>query len=77
MFVNVPRATRIRVRAFNPHGASLDFEAEDFLARIIQHERDHLDGIIFLDRLDIVTRQAKLQEWQEVREKLMATAKGA
>jgi peptide deformylase len=51
----------------------MEFEAHDFLARIIQHEYDHLDGIIFLDRLDILTRQAKLQEWEEARARLMAS----
>lgn len=69
----VPRFTRIRVRALDPLGKPLEFEARDFLARIIQHEYDHLDGIVFLDRLDILTRQAKLQEWEETRARLMAT----
>lgn len=67
VYASVPRATRLRVRSLDPTGKRLDFEATDFLARIIQHENDHLDGVMFLDRLDILTRQAKLQEWEEVR----------
>lgn len=67
VYAAVPRATRLRVQALDPTGKPMDFEATDFLARIIQHENDHLDGVIFLDRLDILTRQAKLQEWDEVR----------
>lgn len=63
----VPRAQRIRVRASDRHGRPVDMEAADLLARIIQHETDHLDGIIFLDRLDILTRQAMLHEWEELR----------
>ncbi len=70
IYAPVKRATRIRVRAQDPSGKELDFEARDFLARIIQHETDHLDGHIFLDRVDILTRQAKLQEWEEVRQAL-------
>ena len=47
-------------------------EARDLLARIIQHETDHLDGVVFLDRVDVLTRHAKLQEWQETRNRLLA-----
>ncbi len=72
IYVPVPRATRIRVRAQDVHGRPLEFEARDLFARIIQHETDHLDGVIFLDRVDILTRQAKLQEWEEERAKLLA-----
>jgi peptide deformylase len=67
IFADVPRAKKIHVRAFNERGEPLDFEATDFTARVIQHELDHLNGVIFLDRLDILTRQAKLQEWEEIR----------
>lgn len=67
VFASVPRATRIRVRAQDCTGAPLDFEARDFLARIIQHEYDHLQGKVFPDRLDILTRDAVFAEWEEVR----------
>jgi peptide deformylase len=63
----VPRATRILVDAQDPHGEPLRFEATDFLARIIQHESDHLDGVMCFDRLDILSRQAALQEWEDFR----------
>lgn len=72
IYAMVPRATRIRVRAQDLKGGPLDFEARDFVARIIQHETDHLDGILFPERLDILTRQALLQEWAGVRERLLA-----
>ncbi|MBI2436052.1 MAG: peptide deformylase [Candidatus Hydrogenedentes bacterium] len=74
VFANVPRATRIRVRALNELGKPQEFEARDFLARIIQHEYDHLEGILFPDRLDIITREAKLQEWETVRKQLLEAA---
>lgn len=72
IYAEVPRAVRIRVRAFDAYGKLHEFEAEQLLARIIQHEIDHLDGIIFLDRLDVLTRQAKLAEWEEIRGRMMA-----
>ncbi len=73
VYAEVPRATHIRVRALNEHGKQRVFEANGFLARIIQHEIDHLDGLLFIDRLDVLTREAKLREWKDVREN-MATA---
>ncbi len=47
----VPRATRLLLRAHNALGEQFELEATDFLARVIQHEVDHLDGILFVDRL--------------------------
>jgi peptide deformylase len=71
VYTGVPRATRIRVRAQESDGTMVEFEARDFEARVIQHELDHLNGIIFLDRVDILTRQAKLAEWDDVRARLV------
>lgn len=48
---NVIRAERIHLVAFDPHGAHLEFDMEGFEARAVQHEMDHLDGLLFLDRL--------------------------
>jgi peptide deformylase len=47
----VPRHARIRLRARGRDGEPLDFIARGFEARILQHELDHLDGVVFLDRL--------------------------
>ena len=74
IYAPVSRGSRIRVRAFNERGKPLDFQATGLLARIVQHETDHLDGIMFLDRVDILTREAKLREWEEVRQRLAPTA---
>jgi peptide deformylase len=49
---NVRRATRIRVEARNPEGDAVSVESEAFEARCLQHEIDHLDGLLFLDRVD-------------------------
>ena len=48
---NVIRAERIHLVAFDPHGQRLEFDLEGFEARAVQHEMDHLDGLLFLDRL--------------------------
>jgi peptide deformylase len=47
----VPRPRRVRVRALSETGRPLEFEAEDFHARVVLHESDHLDGVIYLDRV--------------------------
>ena len=44
------RAQKIVVRAMNPNGENIELEAANYLARIIQHEIDHLDGILFPDK---------------------------
>lgn len=55
---NVIRATRIRLSASDPRGEPLDFEMEGFEARAVQHELDHLDGLLFVDR--VVSRRTDL-----------------
>ena len=47
----VPRAAAIRVRGKNRRGRRVTIDAEGLLARVLQHEIDHLDGILFLDRV--------------------------
>lgn len=48
----VPRFEQITVRAINLEGKKTRFKASGFLARVIQHEVDHLDGILFVDRVE-------------------------
>jgi peptide deformylase len=55
---NVIRAERIKLKAQDPYGKSLEFEMEGYEARALQHEVDHLDGILFIDRL--VSRRTDL-----------------
>ena len=47
----VPRAFHINVVAVDRHGKRIEFEAKDFPARVVQHEADHLDGVLFFDRM--------------------------
>jgi peptide deformylase len=47
----VPRAAEIQVRGYDRRGERLMLRAGDFAARVIQHETDHLDGVLFLDRM--------------------------
>ncbi len=47
----VPRARQISVKAYDRHGKRIEMKASGFTARVIQHETDHLDGVLFFDRM--------------------------
>ncbi len=51
VYGKVPRHTKIRVRAISIDGKPMRFKAEGFLARVIQHEIDHTNGIVFIDHI--------------------------
>ena len=74
LYAPVSRATHITVRACDTAGEARTFEAQGLHARIIQHEVDHLDGVLILDRLDLLTRDAKMREWEEIRQQLGSSA---
>jgi peptide deformylase len=59
----VPRYKSIRVQAWDRRGNELDFVAEDFHARVIQHEFDHLHGKVYLDRMRDFSTLTFLQEF--------------
>ena len=57
IYEDVTRSLRIKVRAVDELGRPLDLDAEGYLARAVQHELDHLDGVLFVDRLSPLRRQ--------------------
>jgi peptide deformylase len=56
------RALRAVARGFDMHGEPLVIEGTDYLARALQHETDHLDGILFIDQLDPEARKAAMRD---------------
>ena len=60
-----PRAMRVVAKGFNMHGDPITVEGSEFLARAIQHETDHLDGIVFIDRLTTSDRKLAMKEIRE------------
>ncbi len=60
----VPRHPAVRVRGLDRHGEALDYCAQGFAARVIQHEFDHLNGVVFLDRMGDLKSLAFLDEWR-------------
>jgi peptide deformylase len=65
MNLQVERALVVHVRARDVRGRRLDFEAEGLEARVIQHETDHLDGILILERATRDERARALREFRE------------
>lgn len=59
------RALSVVARGFDMHGEPVTIEGSELLARAIQHETDHLDGILFIDRLDAEARKAAMREIRE------------
>jgi len=64
----VERAWRVRVDAVDPTGTPLQLEAEGLFARALQHEIDHLDGILFIDRISPLKRRMLLKKWRKAQE---------
>jgi peptide deformylase len=59
------RALRTVARGFNMYGDPITVEGSDLLSRALQHETDHLDGVLFVDRLDRATRKAAMRAIRE------------
>jgi peptide deformylase len=59
----VPRAREITLRALDRRGERIERHVHDFPARVIQHETDHLDGILFFDRMRSFGSLAFLDEY--------------
>jgi len=59
------RALRVVAKGFDKHGEPVVLEGSELLARAIQHETDHLDGILFIDRLDKAQRKLALKAIRE------------
>jgi peptide deformylase len=59
------RSLRVVAKGWNMHGEPVTVEGSELLARAIQHETDHLDGVLFIDRLDRETRKLAMKAIRE------------
>ena len=59
----VPRYTAVRLQAQDRDGQRIDLKANDLFARVIQHEADHLNGIVYVDRMRDLSTLTHLAEW--------------
>ncbi|HUY88898.1 MAG TPA: peptide deformylase [Pirellulales bacterium] len=69
LYAQVRRPERIKINAYNLAGLEVTYELDDLFARVVQHETDHLDGVLFIDRLSSTARlavQEALDEFEEL-----------
>lgn len=66
-YFEILRPARLHVRGRDLNGNELDFEADDFFARMLQHELDHLNGVLMLEHLDEDQRRAAKKAIRELR----------
>ena len=71
-----PRAMRAVARGFNMHGEPLTVEGSEIMARALQHETDHLDGILFIERMPKDSRKLAMKEIRESEWFNLAAEKG-
>ena len=69
VYGDVERPVRVRVRALDLEGKSFEVEADELLARCLQHEIDHLLGKLFIDYLSVLKRRAALAKWTKEKDK--------
>lgn len=62
LYFEVRRAMRVTAEGFDTSGRPVRIEAEELLARVLQHEVDHIDGMLFIDRLDEEERKRAMAE---------------
>jgi len=73
--ISIPRFERIKVRCQTPSGHNIVVESRGFTAQVMQHECDHLEGVMIIDRCDPEDKKKALEEYQElVTRRAQATA---
>ncbi len=65
LWANVKRPSAISIQAWNEKGRPFTLDAEGILARVIQHEFDHLNGILFVDRLSETQRKRLIEQFEK------------
>jgi peptide deformylase len=75
IFADISRPGTVDVQALNAKGKPISFRCGGLLARAVQHETDHLNGLLFIDRMDKKTKaelQLELDELQAITKKALA-----
>lgn len=62
IYGTVPRYPKVKVKALNLEGREIRITATDFLARVLQHEIDHMDGLVFTDRIKDTAKLFKIEK---------------
>jgi peptide deformylase len=68
LYQKVRRSKNVKVRAYNLKGEAVDVVASELAARVLQHEIDHLDGVLYIDKMGTIAKfdsRGKLREFEE------------
>ncbi len=63
----VPRYTAVRLQCYDREGQPVDLIAKEFFARVVQHETDHLNGVVYVDRMRDLSTLSHVDEWNKHR----------
>ena len=77
IYANVIRSESVKIQAWNEKGRPFTLEAGGLLARVIQHEYDHLEGIVFLDRIPLKKREKLVAKYEKAHVTMSPARKGA
>ena len=69
IYGEVERSAKVQLRALDLDGKEFELEADELLARCLQHEIDHLHGKLFIDYLSVLKRRAALAKWTKAKDK--------
>ena len=69
IYANVIRSEKIKIQAWNEKGRPYTLETSGLLARVIQHEYDHLEGVLFLDRVPEKKREKLIEKFEKTKKK--------
>jgi len=69
IYVDVVRSESVKIQAWNEKGKPFTLEASGLLARVIQHEYDHLEGVLFLDRISEIKRKKLIEKYEKTSRK--------
>ena len=62
---DIERAAKVRIRATNERGETVELEADGLLGVAVQHENDHLDGVLMIDHMGVLKRRIALRKMQK------------
>ncbi|MEW6609639.1 MAG: peptide deformylase [bacterium] len=71
--VEIRRATQVRAKALNVNGETIEIEATGLPSRVLQHEIDHLNGIVFIDRMEKQTRESLKNQLEMLKKRKVST----
>ena len=68
LYVDIMRPNRVLVRGLDLDGNEIEFEVNELMGRMFQHEIDHLNGVLMFDRMSADQRKLALAEWRQLQE---------